>query len=128
MSTPQASKTLPQSKTPTKPHVEPCTLVIFGGSGDLTRRKLLPAVYNLILDGLLPPNYAVIGIGRKKWSDDEFRKVALEGIEKFSRQSMQPDKWDDFAKRLHYVAGSIDDSQLYQDLRTRLEELENLFD
>ena len=56
--------------------VEPCTLVIFGGSGDLTRRKLLPALYNLGLDGLLPSNYAVVGIGRKPWSDDEFRKMA----------------------------------------------------
>ena len=111
-----------------KPNVDPCTLVIFGGSGDLTRRKLLPAVYNLVLDGLLPPNYAVIGIGRKKWSDDEFRNVAKEGIEKFSRQSIQQEKWENFAERLHYVAGAIDDPQLYQDLRTRLEELENHFD
>jgi len=108
--------------------VDPCTLVIFGGSGDLTRRKLLPAVYNLVLDGLLPPNYTVVGIGRKAWSDDEFRKVAREGIEKFSRQSIQDQTWEDFARRLHYVSGSIDDPHMYQGLRTRIEELEAHFD
>ena len=119
----QATTTSPPSTS----NVEPCTLVIFGGSGDLTRRKLLPAVYNLVLDGLLPPNYSVIGIGRKKWSDDDFRNVAKEGIEKFSRQSFQQEKWNDFSQRLHYVAGAIDDSQLYHDLRTRLEEVEKHF-
>ncbi|MEK7800387.1 MAG: hypothetical protein AAB314_01700, partial [Nitrospirota bacterium] len=55
------------------PPVEPCTLVIFGGSGDLARRRLIPAVYNLLLDGLLPSNYVVIGLGRTPMSDEEFR-------------------------------------------------------
>ena len=109
------------------PSVEPCTLVIFGGSGDLTRRKLLPAVYNLVLDGLLPENYAVVGIGRKEWSDDDFRNVAREGIEKFSRQSIQHEKWDDFARRLRYVSGAIDDPQMYHNLRGRIEEVEGEF-
>lgn len=108
--------------------VEPCTLVIFGGSGDLTRRKLLPAVYNLVLDGLLPKNYAILGIGRKTWSDDDFRRVAREGIETFSRQAFQQDAWDDFSKRLRYVVGGIDDPQLYHDLRHRIEEVEAEFE
>ena len=102
--------------------VEPCSLIIFGGSGDLTRRKLLPAVYNLVIDGLLPEKYSVVGIGRKPWSDDEFRQVARDGIEKFSRQSLQQDKWEAFAQRLHYVSGAIDDPNMYQSLRTRMEE------
>ncbi len=109
------------------PTVEPCTLVIFGGSGDLTRRKLLPAIYNLVLDGLLPPNYAVVGIGRKTWSDDEFRTVAREGIEKFSRQPLKDDKWEEFARRLCYVCGAIDDPAMYQGLRNRIEEVETQF-
>ena len=53
--------------------VEPCTLVIFGGSGDLARRRLIPALYNLMLDGLLPANFAVLGLGRKGMTDEEFR-------------------------------------------------------
>lgn len=107
--------------------IAPCTLVIFGGSGDLTRRKLLPALYNLALDGLLPSDYAVIGIGRKPWSDDEFRKVAHGSIEQFSRQSLRQDTWERFARRLHYVAGSSEDVAMYQGLRRRIEEIETQF-
>jgi len=114
-------------QTRSGPTVEPCTLVIFGGSGDLTRRKLLPAIYNLVLDGSLPSNYAVVGIGRKPWSDDEFRTVAREGIEKFSRQSLQEDKWEEFARRLRYFSGAIDDPNMYQGLRSRIEEIETEF-
>ncbi len=104
-----------------------CTLVIFGGSGDLTRRKLLPALYNLKLDGLLPPDYAVIGIGRKPWSDNEFRDVAQRGITQFSRQALQPDAWADFAKRLHYFQGSNEDPTIYPKLRERIEAIETQF-
>ena len=62
------------------PPVEPCTLVIFGGSGDLARRRLIPALYNLLLDGLLPAGYTVIGLGRKSMTDDEFRATARDGV------------------------------------------------
>ncbi|MDH5296236.1 MAG: hypothetical protein OEW26_03825, partial [Nitrospirota bacterium] len=68
-----------------------CTIVIFGASGDLTRRKLLPALYNLLLDGLLPDNFAVLGLGRKTLSDEDFRSIAREGIEQFSRQTLEHD-------------------------------------
>ncbi|MEC4670447.1 MAG: glucose-6-phosphate dehydrogenase [Nitrospirota bacterium] len=102
----------------------PGTLVIFGGSGDLTRRKLLPAVYNLLLDGLLPHDFAVVGIGRKPWSDEDFRKVGREGVEKYSRQAIQEDKWGNFENRLFYFCGAIDDSQTFHGLRSRLEEIE----
>lgn len=105
---------------------QPCTLVIFGGSGDLTRRKLVPAVYNLMLDGLLPAGYAILGLGRKSWTDVEFRALAKEGIEKFSRQSLQEDKWDDFENRLFYASGGINDPQTYQTIKARLEEIESL--
>jgi len=60
----------------------PCTFVIFGGSGDLARRKLLPALYNLMLDGMLPSSYAVLGLGRKTLSDQDFRARAREGVGK----------------------------------------------
>ncbi|MGE3977661.1 MAG: glucose-6-phosphate dehydrogenase, partial [Nitrospira sp.] len=67
------------------PPVEPCTLVIFGGSGDLARRRLIPAVYNLLLDGLLPSNYVVLGLGRTPMSDEEFRATVRDGVIKHSR-------------------------------------------
>ena len=123
----------PKQKHPTTPHtspgasVTPCTLVIFGGSGDLARRKLLPALYNLLLDGLLPPNYAVIGFGRTPCNDDEFRTFARNGIEKFSRQAIQQDTWEDFARRLSYATGSSDDPNAYQALRGHIETVEAHF-
>ena len=110
---------------PTRPLTpQPCTLVIFGGSGDLARRKLVPAVYNLLLDGVLPANCAILATGRTPLSDKEFRKIAREGIAQYSRQKVKEDIWKDFEQRLFYVAGSIDDAQAYQDLRKRLEQIE----
>ncbi|HZC68955.1 MAG TPA: glucose-6-phosphate dehydrogenase [Nitrospirales bacterium] len=109
----------------TRPLVpQPCTLVIFGGSGDLARRKLLPAVYNLLLDGVLPPNYAVLGNGRTPLNDANFRQAAREGIIKHSRQKINEKVWPDFERRLFYVAGSIEDPKAYKDLRKRLEQIE----
>src|SRR5213594_3542156 len=110
---------------PTHPLVpQPCTLVIFGGSGDLARRKLIPAVYNLVLDGVLPPNYAILGNARKPLSDADFRQIARERIVKYSRQKISEKVWPDFERRLFYVAGSIEDPKAYKDLRTRLEQIE----
>ena len=104
---------------------QPCTLVIFGGSGDLAKRKLVPAVYNLLLDGVLPPNYAILATGRKPLSDADFRKTAQEGIVKYSRQKINEKVWPGFEGRLFYVAGSIDDPKAYQDLCKRLEQIES---
>ncbi|MGH7410066.1 MAG: glucose-6-phosphate dehydrogenase, partial [Candidatus Methylomirabilis sp.] len=111
-----------ETTSPLTPH--PCTLVIFGGSGDLARRKLIPAVYNLLLDGVLPDNYAVLATGRKPLGDTELRATARDGITKYSRQSLNETKWAEFERRLFYVAGSIDDAQAYRDLRTHLEKIE----
>ncbi len=103
---------------------QPCTLVIFGGSGDLAKRKLIPAVYNLLLDGILPPNCLILGNGRKALSDEDFRKTAQEGIAKYSRQKFKEEVWPDFSRRLFYVAGSLEDPKAYKDLRKRLEQVE----
>src|SRR5438128_1792899 len=110
---------------PTHPLVpQPCTLVIFGGSGDLARRKLIPAVYNLLLDGILPPNYAILGNGRKPLSDPDFRQTAREAIVKYSRQKISEKVWPDFERRLFYVGGLIEDPKAYRALRQRLEQIE----
>jgi len=103
---------------------EPCTLVIFGGSGDLARRKLVPALYNLLLDGMLPSNYSVLGIGRKPLSDADFRASLREGVLKYSRQALAEQQWADFERHLFYFSGSIEDVQSYQDIKTRVEKIE----
>ncbi len=107
---------------PTPP--DPCTLVIFGGSGDLAKRKLIPALYNLMLDGTLPSTFSVLGLGRKTHSDEEFRENARNGVMKYSRQALDQQKWADFERHLFYLAGSMDDSALYNAIKVRVEKLE----
>ncbi len=103
---------------------QPCTLVIFGGSGDLAHRKLLPAIYNLALDGILPTNFAVVGFSMDEYDDASFRNRAKDGIEKFSRRPMVPVHWPDYERSLFYVKGSFKDAEAYQRLKAKLEEIE----
>ena len=103
---------------------EPCTLVIFGGSGDLAHRKLIPAMYNLYLDGVLPENYAIIGTGRKGLSDADFRLSSRAGIVKYSRQVIAEEKWSEFERRLFYISGGIDNPKTYQEIQARAEQIE----
>src|SRR5678815_1906723 len=93
--------------------VDSCTLVIFGGSGDLGRRRLIPALYNLLLDGLLPRRYAVIGLGRKLMTDEECRATVRHGVVAHSRQALAEDKWKNFAPHLFNVSGGNDDPDTY---------------
>ncbi len=113
-------KAAPESVTP----VEGCTVVIFGGSGDLARRRLIPALYNLLLDGLLPAKYAVIGLGRKPMSDEEFRDVARDGVIRHSRQALVQDTWREFERHLFYLPGENSDPETYAALRARAEQIE----
>ncbi|MGQ0810351.1 MAG: glucose-6-phosphate dehydrogenase [Nitrospiraceae bacterium] len=114
-----ASHTVGRNQPP-----EPCTLVIFGGSGDLAKRKLIPALYNLMLDKALPSNFAVLGLGRKGLSDEEFRETAREGVTKYSRQALVEQQWGHFERHLFYLAGSLDDSALYEAIKVRAGQIE----
>ena len=102
----------------------PCTIVIFGAAGDLTRRKLLPAIYNLALDGLLPESFAVMGFARRDLDDDAFRTVARDGVEKYSRRPLDEARWPDFERNIFYTRGSFDDASAYAELERRLEAVE----
>src|SRR5580700_1129161 len=82
--------------------VEPVTIVIFGGAGDLAHRKLLPALYNLHVDGLLPAHFGVVGIGRRAMTDDAYRNFAREGIDRFSRRQREDGPWQAFAGSLFF--------------------------
>src|SRR5450432_3659586 len=88
---------------------DPCTMVIFGASGDLTRRKLIPALYNLAKNDLLSGEFAVIGVARTPMSDEEFRKKTTEDIQKFATGKVDPDLWERFVRRLHYQSGDMGD-------------------
>jgi len=103
---------------------DPCTVVIFGGSGDLARRKLLPALYNLRLDGLLPANCAVVGFGRSELDDTRYRALAAEGVTRHSRRAPEQGPWADFERNLFFVRGGYADGPSYTTLRERLGEIE----
>src|SRR3954447_9383626 len=73
-----------------------CTVVIFGATGDLTHRKLVPALYNIAADGELPPQVAVVGVARRTKTDEEFRAELGDAARKFSRQTVRDEVWDGF--------------------------------
>ncbi len=75
---------------------QPCLLVIMGGGGDLAKRKLLPAAYNLALDGVLPENFVIVGFGRRELSDEAYRSFAREGIDTHSRRPLEDKHWAKF--------------------------------
>jgi glucose-6-phosphate 1-dehydrogenase len=108
---------------------QPCVLVIFGAAGDLSWRKLLPAVYNLNVDGDLPSNFAVVGfgIGAEGDPDEWIRNRARDGITQFSRQPLDESHWADFARALFYVPGSFNDARAYGQLKARLEAVDQQF-
>ncbi|MEZ5451503.1 MAG: glucose-6-phosphate dehydrogenase [Thiothrix sp.] len=106
---------------------QPCILVIFGGGGDLSKRKLIPAIYNQSLDGGLPASFALLGLALQEMDDQSYRQFAREGIESFSRQPLDEQHWPDFERLLHYEPGSFTDPQTYQRLKQRLEEIDQTF-
>src|SRR2546426_10881805 len=106
---------------------QPCTLVIFGGAGDLSARKLLPALYNLSLDGVLPANFAVVGFARNELDDSSFAAFARDGIQRFSRRPVADAHWAEYARSMFYAPGSFADPQAYAELKRRLEKIETEF-
>src|ERR1700719_1945764 len=103
---------------------QPCIVVIFGATGYLTHRRLVPALYNLAADGELPPAVAVIGFARREKSDDEFRKEMEESTRKFSRQSVRDEIWKTFAQSIFYHQSDFGDESGYKTLATKLDKID----
>ncbi|HMH08263.1 MAG TPA: hypothetical protein VK579_16430, partial [Terriglobales bacterium] len=99
---------------------DPCAMVIFGASGDLTRRKLIPALYNLAKNELLSREFAVIGVARSPMSTEDYRKKVSEDIKQFATGKVEPDIWEWFIRRMHYLSGDLGDKDLYLQLRDLL--------
>ena len=95
---------------------QPCAVVIFGATGDLTHRKLVPALYNLAADGALPPAVSVVGFARRDKSDEVFRKELEEAARKFSRQPINDQLWAGFASSLFYHRCEFDVIEGYESL------------
>jgi glucose-6-phosphate 1-dehydrogenase len=102
----------------------PTVVVIFGASGDLTARKLIPAVYNLAVDNLLPADFFLVGYGRKPIPDDEFRKLAAEAVREFSRRELKPGVWDRLAAHTTYLDGGYDEKAAIDRLAAHIDGIE----
>jgi glucose-6-phosphate 1-dehydrogenase len=102
---------------------DPCNVVFFGASGDLVKRMLMPAMYNLRLGDIMPANYGIVGFARSEYDDEQFRDEMHKSIDEFSRSGPAKDPlWSDFAKRLSYVSGSFDDLAAYAQLKKQIEQ------
>lgn len=103
---------------------EPQILIIFGASGDLTQRKLVPALYQMKLERRLPPELTIVGVARREWSHDYFREQMRTGVEEFGGGLQSEELWNDFAKGIFYSPGNIDKPEDYQKLKEFLSQLD----
>jgi glucose-6-phosphate 1-dehydrogenase len=103
----------------------PTVIVIFGASGDLTARKLIPAIYNLSYDNLLPADFFLIGYGRKPMPDDEFRKLAVDSINQFSRRALNEEIWRRVGEQAYYLAGGYDEREAFDRMGAKIAEIES---
>jgi glucose-6-phosphate 1-dehydrogenase len=102
----------------------PTAIAIFGASGDLTQRKLLPALYHLFLEGLLPARFGIVGYARTKMTDEQFIELARQSVNRFGRCDPDPEPWQEFAQGLSYVSGEFSDPGAMTHLREHLESLD----
>jgi glucose-6-phosphate 1-dehydrogenase len=109
------------------PRAEPCVVVIFGATGDLTRRKLLPALYRLQQQQLIPPEFAIMGVARQEMSDQEYRSKMHDALAEFGGEdAVDEDAWTNFAEGIFYITGEFKDSETYTKVTARLKEIDEL--
>ena len=90
-------------------------MVIFGAAGDLTKRKLAPAIYNLAKEKLLPEQFAIVGVSVEPFTTDSFREQATKDIKEYSTSGVDMASWEWFVKRLYYISGDFNDAELYKE-------------
>jgi glucose-6-phosphate 1-dehydrogenase len=111
---------LPMAQTP-----EPCVLVVFGASGDLTRRKIFPALYALALRRLLPESFAVLGVARSEWTDEEFRSHMEEAVREFGRDEFRQDVWERLAEATSYRTLEFGDDAAEDEMKAFMERVDD---
>jgi glucose-6-phosphate 1-dehydrogenase len=102
----------------------PSALVIFGVTGDLARKKLMPAVYDLANRGLLPPGFGLVGFARRDWVDQDFAKVVHDAVAQYARTPFDEDVWNQLAEGIRFVQGEFDDDKAFEELKVTLDELD----
>jgi glucose-6-phosphate 1-dehydrogenase len=102
----------------------PCVLVLFGVTGDLSRKKLLPAIYDLANRGLLPPGFSLVGFARRDWEHQDFRQLAHDAVKEHARTPFREDVWNQLAEGIHFVPGTFDDPGAFEALAMAVKELD----
>ena len=102
----------------------PCGVVIFGVTGDLARKKLMPAIYDLANRGLLPPSFALVGFARRDWADEDFGRVVFEAVKEHARTPFRQEVWDRLAEGFRFVQGTFDDDAAFERLAETLSKLD----
>ncbi|MGH9835236.1 MAG: glucose-6-phosphate dehydrogenase [Blastocatellia bacterium] len=102
---------------------DPCVMVIFGATGDLTKRKLFPALYNLAKSHLLSREFAIIGTSRTEMTSEAFREQITQEMKKFATTAVEPDLWEWFLQRIYYIGGDVKDPNSYQKLKALIEQV-----
>ena len=102
----------------------PCGLVIFGVTGDLARKKLMPAVYDLSHRGLLPPGFALVGFARRDWADEDFRKVVHDAVREHARTPFREEVWRQLTEGIRFVPGEFSDDAAFDRLAETVAKLD----
>ncbi|UOE45169.1 glucose-6-phosphate dehydrogenase [Agromyces larvae] len=102
----------------------PSSLIIFGVTGDLSRKKLMPAVYDLANRGLLPPGFALVGFARREWDDQDFAQVVHDSVKQYARTEFREDVWEQLARGIRFVTGTFDDAAAFDRLREVVDRLD----
>ncbi|MGW5358769.1 glucose-6-phosphate dehydrogenase [Actinopolymorpha pittospori] len=102
----------------------PCGLVIFGVTGDLARKKLMPAVYDLANRGLLPPGFALVGFARRDWANEDFEQVVHDAVKEYARTPFREEVWKQLSEGFRFVPGELDDDASFVRLRETIDELD----
>ncbi|GGN27473.1 glucose-6-phosphate dehydrogenase [Streptomyces fuscichromogenes] len=103
----------------------PSGLVIFGVTGDLSRKKLMPAVYDLANRGLLPPGFSLVGFARRDWADQDFAQVVHDAVREHSRTPFREEVWQQLAEGMRFIPGDFDDDTAFKQLRSAVDELDS---
>jgi glucose-6-phosphate 1-dehydrogenase len=104
----------------------PCGLVLFGVTGDLSRKKLMPAIYDLANRGLLPPGFALVGFARRDWADEDFAQVVHDAVKQYARTPFREEVWDQLADGFRFVPGEFDDNDAFDALAQTIHDLDRV--
>ncbi|MGL5405811.1 MAG: glucose-6-phosphate dehydrogenase [Propionibacteriaceae bacterium] len=104
----------------------PCVLVIFGVTGDLSRKKLMPAVYDLANRGLLPPGFALVGFARRDWADQDFARIVHDSVREYARTPFREEVWQQLMEGIRFVPGEFSDDAAFLQLKETIEELDKV--